>query len=1139
MSASVRAILAVIVLAMVASIHADQALPASRAEAARLNNVGVALMNQQLPERAVTKFEEALRRDPSLATAELNKGIALLNMQKLADAQEALNRAAAADPRNPRVWYNLGLVHRDEAKYAEGVQDFKKVVSLDPRDADAHYFIGALYSQDQRYDLAVPEFEAALQLNRLHASAEFGLARALQHLGKMEAARQHLKNFEHLTRNKISSPMTTAYGEQGRYSVAEDVVTGQPATAAMIPVTFVPVPLAPPPPAQPTKRTPNAIGGGACLIDVDGDSRQDLVALGAAPAIQVYLNQGQGQFKPVPADRFGLSATGQAVSCAVGDFDNDGHPDLAVAFEDRIVLYRNEGGGKFVDATKTAGIEPRNQPAGVAFVDYDHDGDLDLYVTGRQLPATDKAKSAQGPAVLWRNNGNGTFTDWTEPTGLAGSAPSTEAALTDLNNDRAVDLLVSGAGPSPTFYANQREDRFAAAPLFTAALPPSVGIAVFDFNKDGWMDIAITHAGAPGVTLWKNVDGKRFERVSLPLEGAKQGWGVAPVDFDNDGWIDLAVVVETARGTELRILRNQGGEKFSDVSAAVGLDKLKLQNARSVLVADLDGDGDSDLVVTQLDSAPVVLRNDGGNRNHALRISLEGRVDNKSALGTKVEVFADGLWQKWEVTGASGYLGQGSSEILAGLGPETQVDVVRMLWPTGVLQDEIEVALDKPAIFTELDRRGSSCPTLFAWNGRKYEFVSDVIGAAVVGHWVSPREKNVADPDEWVKIEGSQLQSRNGTFSLRFGEPMEEVNFLDQLRLVAVDHPAGTEVYPNERFLSAPPFPRERTIVSSAPRPPAAWDDRGRDVMRELRARDHRYVRDFQNLSFTGFANMHALTLDLGRWSTSTPLRLYLHGFIEYFTATSMYAAWQAGINPIPPYVDAQLPDGTWKRVVDDMGFPAGLPRTIVVDLTGKLPPGTRRIRIGTNLQVYWDQVRVDNGPENRSARVTELPLTSAELAFRGYPQQVQLETPGDLTYVYDRISKTGPFARQRGSYTRYGDVTTLLKSVDDHYAIFGSGEEIDAEFSATPLPVLPAGWRRDYFFYANGFVKDMDFYEASPLTVAELPFHKMSGYPYPATEHYPDDAASVTYLLNWNDRFDSGNAGTTELRFQYRPQKP
>jgi hypothetical protein len=324
-------------------------------------------------------------------------------------------------------------------------------------------------------------------------------------------------------------------------------------------------------------------------------------------------------------------------------------------------------------------------------------------------------------------------------------------------------------------------------------------------------------------------------------------------------------------------------------------------------------------------------------------------------------------------------------------------------------------------------------------------------------------------------------------------------------------------------------------VSPSAHLPAGAWDDKGRDVLAILATQDHKYVRDFTNLNYAGFANMHSLTLDLGQWTPEHPLRLLMQGYIEYFSASSMYAAWQAGLQPVPPYIEAQMPDGSWKRIVDDMGFPAGLPRTIVVDLTGKLPVGARRIRLTTNLQIYWDQVQVDNGAsEAAQVRETELPLATARLAFRGYPQQIEGATPGDLTYDYDRISATGPFQWQRGSYTHYGDVTPLLKAVDDRYVIFGSGEEIDAEFSGAALPVLPAGWKRDYFFYANGFVKDMDFYEASPFTVAQMPFHGMSAYPYPASEHYPDDAKSLDYRLNWDDRFESGER-TQRFQFDYK----
>jgi hypothetical protein len=345
-------------------------------------------------------------------------------------------------------------------------------------------------------------------------------------------------------------------------------------------------------------------------------------------------------------------------------------------------------------------------------------------------------------------------------------------------------------------------------------------------------------------------------------------------------------------------------------------------------------------------------------------------------------------------------------------------------------------------------------------------------------------------------------------------------------------------VYPDERFLSDRPFASGSAVLASTERhlPVGAWGDHGEDVLPLLAHRDHEYVRDFTNLSYAGFTKEHDLTLDLGTWSPKHPMRLFLSGYIEYFSANSMYAAWQAGLTPQSPTVEAQLPDGSWKKIIDDMGFPAGLPRMIVVDLTGKLPPQARRIRIRTNLQIYWDQVLVDNEPEAaQSMRQTELALASASLAFRGYPKQIEGKTPSDLTYDYQEISATGPFQWQRGNFTRYGAVTPLLHAKDDQFVIFGTGEEIDAEFSDAALPALPPHWKRDYFFYADGFVKDMDFYEALPFTVSQMPFHGMSSYPYAKNEHYPETRSTLDYRLDWNDRFETGDRPQL-FQFHYAP---
>ena len=190
----------------------------------------------------------------------------------------------------------------------------------------------------------------------------------------------------------------------------------------------------------------------------------------------------------------------------------------------------------------------------------------------------------------------------------------------------------------------------------------------------------------------------------------------------------------------------------------------------------------------------------------------------------------------------------------------------------------------------------------------------------------------------------------------------------------------------------------------------------------------------------------------------------------------------------------------------------------MTADLTGKLPAGARRIRIWTNLKIYWDQVLVDTTLEGAvPVRRTEIPLAEASLAFRGFPRELTGTPTTDLQYVHGEVSKYGPYARHRGFYTKYGAVTPLLTGAEDHFVVFGAGDEVALEFDAAALPPLPSGWTRDYFVYFNGYVKDMDFYAAHAQTVGPLPFKGMPGYPYPTGLSYPD--RNREYQLEWNTR--------------------
>lgn len=1164
-------------------------------EAARLNNLGAAYMNQQLFEKGLKYFQEARKQDQKLAIARLNEGIAFLNLQKIDEAKAALDDALKQDAKSPNAWYNLGLLAKNTGDAQASIDAFKHVVQIDPNDADTWYFLGAAYAQAKEFPQAIESFQHALKINPHHASAEFGLSRAYQQSADVNDAREHLKKFQYITQNKIGAPMSLAYGEQGQYSRVVESPSAVLKAPAQIKVQFVDVTAqaglptvalsaASPSPLEVAGSIPNLIGYGVCFLDYDGDGRLDIFVTdrGKEGGLALYHNLGDGKFEDVTR-KAGVEPTLHATSCAAGDYDNDGFVDLAIGLDGRVLLEHNEKNGTFKDAAESAGIRAEGLILGLTFIDYDHDGDLDLYVTrfdwNHQVNVENMTFEGKNTSSheMWRNNGNGTFTDVTDSVGLAMAGAAVGAIGTDYNNDRAIDIVVAGA-KAPTVLENPREGKFDPRQPWSTAVPsPSFGVAALDFDHDGWMDLAFTHGDASAVTLWRNNHGKTFDSVELPKTDWVHAWGVAAFDYDNDGWVDLVAVGETKEGKgEVRLFRNLGPDGFKDVTADVGLDKIQLKEPRAIITGDYDNDGATDLLITQNHGPAVLLRNEGGNQNHWLRLALKGLNDNKSAIGTKVEVFSGGNRQKFEIYGSNGYLGQNSPYLTVGLGDAKEADIVRMLWPTGVLQDEIQVAGDRQQDFLELDRRGSSCPTLFVWNGKRYEFVADMLGAGVVGHWIGPDQRDIPRPVEYIKIDrgmilekGSQNphvsqnqrdmghpaevrgpKSGGGLLSFRFMEPLEEAVYLDQVRLLAVDHPAALDVYPNEYFASNPPYPDFKVVVSRDARVPAsARDEHGHNVLPDLLA--HRYFGDFALTQFQGFAKPHSLTLDLGSPYQGGPLWLLMHGEVEYFSANSMYAASQAGVHAISPYVEALDAKGKWVRVIDDIGFPAGGPRTMTADLTGKLPAGTQMIRITTNLQVYWDSILIDRTAQDTAreiprpagedaglrddasenqvqlpehVRVTPVPLAQADLEYHGYPLKIEGKPPGNVQYVYEKTSATGPYTRPAGTYTRYGDVLPLLTATDDKLAVFGSGDEVRLDFDPSKLPALPSGWVRDYFFAANGYEKDMDFYAAEGNYVAPLPFLSMGDYPYAPKKSFPLDDAHVTYLLEYNTRHMSGN---------------
>ena len=427
-------------------------------------------MNQQLFEKGLKFFQDAAAADPDLQVASLNQGVALLNLTRIDPARALLEAAAKKSPNDPHAWFSLGLLYKNSDNPQGSVDAFRHVTEIDPNDPDSWYFLGAALAQLKQYPQAIDAFQHALKLNPLHASGEFGIARAYQQSGDAAQAREHLVRFQHITQNKLGSPIGLAYGDQGKYSLVEESPSAMAKALAQIPVKFVPVAdagLMSKSVAGTASDLASFLGPGACFLDYDGDGKTDIFLPDNGPqgGIALYRNTGDRKFEDATRQA-GLDPSLHAIGCTVGDYDNDGLTDLAVSLNGRVLLLHNEKDGLFKNVTDSSGIKSPGSNFGLAFIDYDHDGDLDLYVThyndaSQYDPRLRNAFTAgvqpEGSATMWRNNGNGTFTDVTDSTGLAGTSLGVSAVGTDYNNDRAIDVVLTGWGKTPAVFENPRE----------------------------------------------------------------------------------------------------------------------------------------------------------------------------------------------------------------------------------------------------------------------------------------------------------------------------------------------------------------------------------------------------------------------------------------------------------------------------------------------------------------------------------------------------------------------------------------------------------------------------------------------------------------------------------------------------------
>jgi tetratricopeptide (TPR) repeat protein len=720
--------------------------------------------------------------------------------------------------------------------------------------------------------------------------------------------------------------------------------------------------------------------------------------------------------------------------------------------------------------------------------------------------------------------------------------------LIDSTGSGHTDLLVWS---SQGIRLYQRGQQLAAATGLDG-LTAVIDVVPGDFNNDGLMDLCVLTASGP--TLFRNTGGK-FVRDPARLP-ARRFEKAVWLDYDHDYDLDLVLL-----GAQPALMRSQGTAGWTDrtgdfpfvkgavanaqklrvdpdskafdlavlyrdrapvlyrdllggryaVEAFQGSPLLRTQDAaRTQVDADFDGDGRLDRVRIDADGSVHRLRNSstGGSRRW-ISVQLRGVRSLKLAQDALVEIKAGTLYRRQFYNGVPLFFDAGDHDT---------IDAVRITWPNGLIQNEVKQATNQAHVYEEAQRLSGSCPMIWTWNGHEFEFITDVLGVAPLGASDGDGSYFPVDHDEYVQIPGTALSQNGDHYEVRVTEELSEVSYLDQIQLYTVDHPAGTEIFTNEKF-KGPPYPEFRLFgVEHRIYPQAAHDDQGRDVLPRLIAKDQRYPDQFRR-SEIGVADLHTLELDFGTAAPSGKAILLLNGWVDWPDgSTFRRASQELADGLIVPYLQVQDAHGRWKTINKNMGMPAGKPKTIAVPV--EFLSTSRKVRIVTDLCVYWDEIFLSEDVSDPGVVPKPLPLLSAALRFRGFSEsRIDAQRKQPDTFFYGHVSPTSFWNPTPGLYTKFGPVDELLKDVDDRLVIMGSGDEVTLQFESKGLEAPRAGWTRDFLLKVDGWAKDRDPNTAFSSSVLPLPFHAMSRYPYPVTEHYPRDAAHDDYQRSYNTR--------------------
>lgn len=1108
------------------------------------NNRGVGFMGKFQYEDARAIFQQLANQHPDWLDVKVNLAIATLNRQQEGDediAMKILSQVLERDPNHLRAHYCTGLLKLYLQSPAEALPHFTFVAEKDGNDAYAAYYAGQCRAQMREHAEAVAWYERAIANDGYLRSGYFAAAQAYRALGRHDDAARMLETFQTLERNPRARLVEFKYKRMGPKSeaavvnVAGEQLVKPPPPRPQGPIFADPVPLLTNGDQYKwvVRRDDRPVSITAC--DINGDGLIDVFIAnvldesgGARNA--VCINRGDSKFE---LDAEHVLAMVPDVNAALwGDYDNDGLTDVYLCRGGPNMLWRQTEKNVWTDVTAvTQTANSEFDTVDGAIFDADHDGDLDIFCV-----------NFDGPNELLNNNMDGTFKPIAAERGIAGSGKGSIQVLpVDLDGDRDLDIIVINKQPPHDVWVNERAWEYES--LENAAIRNAqISAITTSYSDAAASSVLITHAGTGEPKIWELPSFTLHSIWNRPVAFA------LPATSPNGSYTTRLAAIDIDGNGESEII---WGASVCNVSPSRPDDPEKTQfgfapfQGDSAIVLLDHSSGCSSITMT--DANPLLWR-PGPGRYQFATVSFTGRQvtsDNKqvrsnaSGIGTHFAARIDSMWVIGHTLKNSSGPGQSLQPVAIGLGGHPQIDFISIDWSDGVFQSEIDLKAGEHHTIVETQRQLSSCPVIFAWNGTKYEFITDALGVGGMGYMVAPGEYAPPRPWENLTIASRHLQPKSGRYIIKLGEPMEEACYLDSASLVAYDLPPGWKMTLDERMNIAgseptgePVFYREEML------PIGAVNDRDEEIVQTIVAADLRAapVGELDHRFIGRLATEHVLTLRFDspiNSAQSESVRsgkpwLIIDGWIEYPYSQTMFAAWQAGADYRAPTVEARSEEGVWHIVLEQFGYPAGMPRQMSVPLEN-LPPNTTQLRISTNQEIYFDRIAIAFAePLPASAARHDLKLEEAKVIQSGFAKR----TTGAQRQPYYDYARRSPYwdtRYQRGFYTRIGPMTELVREHDEALAIFGPGEEVHMEFAADLPPIAftlgassesadsEGRWTRVFVLQLRGWCKDMDLFTKDGETIEPLPMSRQLS----ADELRHRDQLHERY----NTRYESGRS--------------